>query len=431
MSVSLIKWSGENSNLRIALPLKKPYMSDSKQKILFLSEFFYPSQNSTAYYISKIASVVAADCDRQVHVYCASPAKENDETFSSRKNLTIHRIDKGKGNKNNLLLRPLKFVRITLKFCFVIIFKAKSNDVLFAVTNPAFIIPICSILKGVFHYKYILLAYDIFPENLIAAGLMKKKHILYKLSKYLFDWSYRKADYVISIGRDMSKILQQKGIREDHIVLIQNWADTEKVKYSPKTDNQIIKQYHLENKRVFMFAGNFGRVQGISELLDVIDHVSADNAAFLFVGDGAMREVIIEYQKAHPQKVVICHPYLPMDQQNIFLNACDVAIVTLNEKMFGLGVPSKSYYSLASGHPILFIGDEHSEVAQMLQEGQCGWQTSFKKIETCAKLFDSICSLDQEIIERIGCAARKYLQSSFSEQIALKKYSQLFRRIQR
>ena len=69
-------------------------------------------------------------------------------------------------------------------------------------------------------------------------------------------------------------------------------------------DNPIIKHYQLENKKVFMFAGNFGRVQGIPELLEVIDRVSAENAAFLFVGDGAMRGVIEDYQKAHPHRAV-------------------------------------------------------------------------------------------------------------------------------
>lgn len=405
-------------------------MPDSKQKILFLSEFFYPSQNSTAYYITKIAGKVAEDCERQVHVYCATPSKENDDLFSSRKNLIIHRIDNGKGNKNKLLQRILKFARISLKFCFAVLLNARSNDILFSVTNPAFIIPICAILKGLFRYKYILLAYDVFPENMVAAGLMKENHIMFRLTKKIFDWSYSKADVVISIGRDMSETLKQKGIHEEQIVLIPNWADTEAIKHSSKIDNPIVKKYHLENKRVFMFAGNFGRVQGIPELLEVIDRVSAENAAFLFVGDGAMRGVIEVYQKTHPQKALFCHPYLPMDQQNIFLNACDVAIVTLNEKMLGLGVPSKSYYSLASGHPILFVGDQHSEVAQMIQEGHCGWQTSFDNIDNCAKLFDSICSFPQERLEQIGGKAKEYLQSNFSEKTVLNIYSQLFRRYQ-
>lgn len=228
----------------------------------------------------------------------------------------------------------------------------------------------------------------------------------------------------------MSEILKQKGLQEDQIVLIQNWADTEKIKYSPKTDNPIIKKLHLENKRVFMFAGNFGRVQGIPELLAVIDQVSAENAAFLFVGDGAMHDKIQDYQKAHPHKAVFCHPYLPMDQQNVFLNACDVAIVTLNEKMLGLGVPSKSYFSLASGHPILFIGDNQSEVAQMIQEGHCGWQTSFGSIAKCAKLFDFICSFPPKTLEQLGENAKEYLQSNFSEKIVLNTYSYLFRRYQ-
>ena len=404
-------------------------MSTSDKKILIISELFYPSQSSTAYYVTKIADKIARNCDKQVHVYCATPAEGFPAYSYSGENLIIHRVDNGKGNKNKLFSRILKFVRISFKFCFSILFNARSNDILFSVTNPAFIIPVCAILKKVLHYKYILLAYDIFPENLIAAGLMKSSSLFYKIIKHVFDWSYGKADIVISIGQDMTEILKQKGISEERIRLLQNWADADAIKYSSKTNNPIVKQFHLEDKRVFMFAGNFGRVQGIPELLDVIDHVSADNAAFLFVGDGAMKNAITDYQKCHPQKKVYCHSYLPMDQQNVFLNACDVAIVTLNQKMFGLGVPSKSYYSLASGHPVFFIGNSRSEVAQMLQEGQCGWQASFDSISKCAECFEFVCSLGRDEIELKGKKAKEYLRSNFSEKIILDKYLQLFNQL--
>ena len=205
-------------------------MYDLRKRIIFLSEYFYPSQNSTAYYISKIASAVAMNSKEPVHVYCATPGEESDPPPFFCENLIIHRVDNGKGNKNNLFSRILKFIRISLKFCFAILFNARSNDILFSVTNPAFIIPICSVLRGIFHYKYILLAYDVFPENLVAAGLMKESRITYKIVKRIFDWSYSKADIVISIGRDMSETLMKKGIPENHIVLIQNWADAETIK---------------------------------------------------------------------------------------------------------------------------------------------------------------------------------------------------------
>lgn len=404
-------------------------MSIPEQKILFFSEFFYPSQTSTAYYVTEIANSIAKTSGKQVHVYCATPFDDSQTTYSKPDNLIIHRIDNGKGNKNKLIPRILKFARISIKFSLSILVNASRNDILFSVTNPAFIIPVCAVLKGVLHYKYVMLAYDIFPENLIAADLLQKNSLLYKVAKRIFDWGYRKADIVISIGQDMTEILKQKGVLDDRIVLIQNWADVEVIKHHPKDDNPIINQYNLENNIVFMYAGNFGRVQGIPELLEIIDHVSANNAAFLFIGDGAMRGTIEKYQKEHPFKKVYCHPYLPMNQQYIFLNACDVAIVTLNEKMYGLGVPSKSYYSLASGHPILFMGNNQSEVAHMIQEGQCGWQISFDSIKENASFFDSICSLPQKEIEDKGVKASEYLRCNFSKKIILKKYSQLFQRL--
>ena len=59
--------------------------------------------------------------------------------------------------------------------------------------------------------------------------------------------------------------------------------------------------------------------------------------------------------------------------QKDFLNACDVAIVTLSDGMYGLGVPSKSYNIMAAGKPILYIGDEKSEIALCIKEYNIGW----------------------------------------------------------
>ena len=44
------------------------------------------------------------------------------------------------------------------------------------------------------------------------------------------------------------------------------------------------------------------------------------------------------------------------------LNQCDLALVTLNSAMYGLGVPSKTYNNMEAGKPVLFIGPEKSEI---------------------------------------------------------------------
>lgn len=76
-------------------------------------------------------------------------------------------------------------------------------------------------------------------------------------------------------------------------------------------------------------------------------------------------------------------PYF-RSQQNEVLSACDIALVTLQKGMYGLGVPSKTYNILASGRPILFLGPKDSEIDLLVREegiGYCGWPQIWNKEE--------------------------------------------------
>ena len=93
--------------------------------------------------------------------------------------------------------------------------------------------------------------------------------------------------------------------------------------------------------------------------------------SFLFIGGGAKVEMIKNFSEQ--KENVIYVGFQERSMQKDFLNACDVAIVTLSDGMYGLGVPSKSYNIMAAGKPILYIGDEKSEIALCIKEYNIGW----------------------------------------------------------
>ena len=54
------------------------------------------------------------------------------------------------------------------------------------------------------------------------------------------------------------------------------------------------------------------------------------------------------------------------------MTAGDVHLVTLRRDLAGLLVPSKIYGVLAAGRPAIYVGPPRSEVAEILNEGECG-----------------------------------------------------------
>ena len=392
------------------------------KKLFFFTEFYHPVQNTTGYYVTKIVHAAARSLGVPVTVCCAVPCADE---LPAGRHFHVDRIRAGQYDKNATAQRIFKHALLTIKFTLRALQKVKRHDVVFAVTNPAFLMVALAMLRKLKSFRYVLLVYDVHPENLIPAGLAKRNSLRYRLARRCFNWAYRSADQLIVIGRDMEEVIRGKVGPACRIVQIPNWADVDKVKPQPKEVNALIRAHGLLDKRVFLFAGNLGRVQGIANLLEAIRRVQSPSAAFLFVGDGVFREEIETFAREHPDKAVIHLGPMPMSAQPTFLNACDVAFVTLDAAMYGLGVPSKSYFAMAAGKPLLLVADAESEIGRVIFEEDIGWVVPPNRPDELAAKIDEICALD--VIAERGRRARKVAERRFSEEVVLSQYADYFR----
>lgn len=392
------------------------------KKILIVTEYFYPNDSSTSFYLTNIAKKLAEK--NIVKVICNTNI--NDHEDLSIKNLHIIRSKEIKLSKNNIISRSLKFLFSSIKLSILVYKNVKENEQVFSVTNPAFIIVFLAILKKMKKFDYTLLVYDVFPENLIAARILEKNSIFYKLIKKIYDWAYFKADRLVVIGRDMEEIIKAKTNNKIPTILIENWCNFTKITPTNKSENKILCDLGIVNKKVFLFAGNLGRVQGIQNMLVASELIDNDNFILLFIGDGVMKKDIEEHIEISKKENVMYAGSFPMSEQNIFLNACDVAIVSLSDSMYGLGVPSKFYFNMAAAKPILFIGDENSEIARVIDENEIGWAVENNNSEGLANKFDEILKIPFNVLDDFGLRAREVVAHKYSQETILKKYDELY-----
>lgn len=402
-------------------------MSHNCPKTLWIiSEIYYPIKTSTAYYMTEIAEYMASK-GIEVHVICTSATYSSGEKKSAIKyerfnKVYIHRISLPKFNKNRLISRITRLFLASLSITCKSLSLIKKGDSILSVTNPAFIVLFMPIVKSAKKSTYTLLVHDIFPENLIATRILSRHSLLYKIIKKVFDKAYSCADRCISIGRDMAEILKKKVSSQTAIEYIPIWAEVESVFPKEKNSTTLYNILHLQNKFIFQFAGNLGKAQGITNLLNAIGYINNPNIYFLFIGDGACFEEIHAFIQKNKQKGNVgLIGFQDRSKQCDFLNTCDVSIVTLNEGMYGLGVPSKSYNIMASGKPILYIGDENSEIALCIKEYSIGW---IVEPNDANKLAETLLMIYQTIGEwnYISSNARKVAETIYAKNIILDKY---------
>ena len=389
----------------------------NESTIFIVSEYVDPKANSTGYYWSKVINGVSAAFSN-VAVICPASTRADQPPFETN-GVLLYPVPEGDYMKNHLLLRLVGLMNLSLKFFIKIVQRVKKNDLIFSGTNPVFLILCIALSKKCIQFKWVLLVHDVFPNNLAAAGILKKSNPLYQFLDYLFSWAYGSADLLIVIGRDMEVLFRQKKIT-DRIIYQPNWVNKHEITPLSRNQSTLIQELDWENKVIFQFFGNAGRLQGIDCLLNAIKKVTDPRAAFLFIGEGSEFEKIQEFTKTNPKLPIALVANASLGSRNEGLVACDVAIVSLIAGMRGIGVPSKSYFSLAADRPILGVVDERSEVAQMLQEHKgIGWHCIPGRPQELAALIDEICCLDLSLNKG---KARALMEEKYDEVPAIKKY---------
>lgn len=392
------------------------------KRLWIVTELFYPEETSTAFILTKIANHLAEGMD--VNVICGPSSYEGDGTCAHEgdgldRRVKVHRVSETKLDKNSLPKRLLRFIMLTWKLTRAMRKRVSDGDEVLVVTNPAPILLSVASMRRRRNFTLSLLVHDVFPENTIPAGIIKSgRSLLYRMLKGWFDKSYAAADRLIVLGRDMKDVVCCKigTALSDKITIIENWADVEGIKP--------IEQSGAE-KVVLQYAGNLGRVQGLMELLNYVKTADNKDLEFAFYGTGAVKPAMEKFVQDNEMGNVSFFSSYKRNEQQRVLNACDLAIVTLADGMYGLGVPSKTYNILAAGKPVLFIGDEQSEIALLIKEHGLGYVFKSSDSEAITEFLRGLSVESLPALREMGKLSRDVAVSMYSQEVILNKFSDL------
>ena len=385
-----------------------------------MSELFPPDETSTAFILGEIANVMARKYEVKVicgpEIYDKRKKTDPNNKFVLDPQISVTHVKGVDLDKNTFFGKAMRFAVISRQLYTTAKKNIKEDDKVLLVTNPAPVVAMVSRLRRIRNFELNVLVHDVFPENTKPAGL-KLPSWAYKFLKNLFDEAYSRADQLISLGRDMKLVLEQKVARFEHqpqVTIIENWADLDIV--SP-----IDMPLHPD-KFVLEYAGNIGRVQGLQELIENIEEASNNNLEFHLWGTGAEENRLKAYTQSHKMKNVIFHGAYLRSKQSEVINSCDLALVTLTEGMFGLGVPSKTYNIMAAGKAVLFIGEPESEMGLLVKEKKIGYVFMPDEKDNIVKFLTSLSKDKQPEFAEMGKRAREVAETEYAKDIILNKF---------
>ncbi len=397
-------------------------------KIVIISELYYPEQNATGHILTGIAEGLAEK--DSVNVLCAQPCYNQRgieaPKWEEHNGVAIRRCWSTTCDPRKIWGRLMNFASTSLSIGWRALFSIKRDDKVLVVTNPPllpFLIRWVCRLKGA---RFVLLVHDVYPDVFVPLGLMQSSHPFYRMLSQANGKLYASADRVVVLGRDMARLVEGKSMGLAQVIVISNWGDTDEIIPMPKAENALLQKLNLTDKFVVHYSGNHGRTHDLLSIIEAAKLLEDErDVHFLFIGEGSGKaEVVARAGKLELENVTFC-TFVDRAELNTSLNAADVSVLAFKKGMAGISVPSRLYNLMAAGKPILGVVDNNSEVADVICEAKLGVAVS---PESPRDLAEQIISLKNEGELRVKMAenSRSEAVSKYSYDVTKQKYRKLF-----
>lgn len=392
-----------------------------------LTEVYYPEEISTGYYLTEIAEGLAKQ--RTIKVITGQPKHmsrgQRADKHEWRNDVEIFRASGTTLDKNVFLFRLFNMLTIGISIFLKSLKLFKKGDHVMVVTAPPSL-PVTTALACLIRGASLTLCIqDSYPEILVAVGASKPDSLFVKFANFINRWVYKHVLNIIVMGRDMNELFVRKTAGLDiPIVTIPNWADLDTIHPTPRNDNALLKELGIEDKFVFMYAGNIGHPTDVETIIESAKMlIKREEFHFVFIGAGVKKPWLDSEVRENGLKNVTVLDYRPRSEQNIFLNACDLGLVALIKGMWGTAMPSRTYNIMAAGKPFLALTDKGSELARVIDEDQIGWHIEPGNAKELAALIEKVYN-SREQLAPMGERAREAALQKYSTEKAVSAYAE-------
>jgi glycosyltransferase involved in cell wall biosynthesis len=378
---------------------------------------YYPPSETSAAQMMRDLALEFTSLGHEVIVATLSEDILSPTTVDDEENVTVLRIRSGRLKGTNHVIRMWRESRIsaTMWRRGRHFFEANPCDLIVFYSPTIFFGDLVRRLKSLWRCPSYLILRDIFPQWAVDAGLLRKG-LLFKYLKRR-EFAQYAASSVIGIEAPGNREYFEKDARLSRyrIEILHNWVA---LNSRPKGVSQWRKRLELEDKVVFFYGGNIGKVQDMENILQLAasmrDH---KEMFFLLVGSGSeelhVKEIIVERKMRNIRLLST----LPQRDYFECLSEFDVGLISLDRRLSSHNFTGKLLGYVMCGKPILASVNPGNDLIAFLQREDAGIACvngENEKLEEAALFLAS----DPQARERMGRKARALGETTFSAHVA-------------
>lgn len=358
--------------------------------------------------------------EHDVYLICKREKRECADTeLSEEYGIHILRVRTGNIKDTNIIEKGISTLMIEPQFTKAAqqYFSDIKFDLVIYTTPPITFVKVVKTIKKRDNATTYLLLKDIFPQNAVDIGLIKKKG----LGKLLFFFFRRKekklygvSDYIGCMSpKNCTYLLENNPeIEKTHVEVCPNCIDVIDKSVSKATRHSIRLKYGIPiDKTVFVYGGNLGKPQGIPFLIECLDRCKdLKDVFFLIVGDGTEYSFVSDSIAAkHLWNTRLMRNMQKSDYESL-VGACDVGLIFLDYRFTIPNFPSRVLSYMQAKLPIIACTDNNTDFGEIIENGDFGWWCPSNDAGEFHKTIQRIITSD---LAPAGNRAFKYLSENW------------------
>lgn len=378
--------------------------------LLFLTLLDFNSLNESNIYTDLLREFV-----KNGHkIYVISPVerrKKQNTILKKEKSAIILKLRIGNMQKTNLIEKGISTLLIEELFIKGIkkYFSNVRFDLVLYSTPPITFYRAVAYVKRRDKAKTYLMLKDIFPQNAVDLGVLKKtglKGILYQYFRRKEKNLYAISDKIGCMSQaNVDYVLKHNSeIKKEKVEICPNSIEVIDRSVSDEEKRAIRKKYGIPNDRiVFVYGGNLGKPQGIDFLIECLKKEKENQKVFfLIVGSGTEYGKIEDFIKKEKPGNVMLMKQLPKEDYDRLVGSCDVGMIFLDHRFTIPNFPSRLLSYMQAKMPVLAVTDPNTDIGKVIVNGGFGWWCESNSIEEFNKHIETVLNSDITLQGKIG-----------------------------